>query len=114
MHWNLSGVNLEVTGAMRRYADKRVVQPLSRLGGHVRSLRLWLRRDGRRQNDQVGEVRAVVTLSNGQVVAINEQDRCYYSALDLVADRVKETVRRRVERRQTRKRSRTPLGRAFA
>ena len=57
------------------------------------------------------EVQAVVMLSDGQVLAVSQESPCYYSALDVLADRMKEAVRRRVERRETARRRRRRLRR---
>lgn len=104
MRWNVEQVGIDRSDALERFAEQRIVRPLSRMGERIRYV--WVRLksgDGKAHQGTQGAA-VEVALYGGQVLHLDAWAGCHYGAVDEVADRTRRSVRRKLERRETRRR----------
>ncbi len=105
MRWMIRGLNVRVSDAIAVYARRKLFEPLKRFERHVNhvSVRLEDREPGRFPMPRCASV--VVTLHDGAVIRLKQEDRTFFAAVDRLENRIREAVGRRLGRhRATRRR----------
>ena len=98
MNWEFHHENIKVSGPLDDYAIKKIGGPLERFGRHVHRVFLHLTDPNTNSLHTAVEAKAVVHLDGGTVV-VQQVNKDMYSAIDLLAERIRKAVARHVAKK---------------
>src|SRR5690554_947310 len=93
----VSAVNLELSPALRQYAEVRVWLALQRFSRRVRWVKVWLSRCNDTPGGEGWRCRLGVWLGRLGLVVVEHTDADAYVAIDAAAIRLKQAVLRRLK-----------------
>lgn len=104
MRWQVRGLNVRLSEAIRSYAERKLGAPLRGTQRHVQAIVLRLKDLDPSNMASPRLASATVTLRGGEVFEVRQEDPSLYAAIDQLSDRLSRAIRRRVGRRITRSR----------
>lgn len=90
--------NVQSSGKLREYAQSKIVQPLEKLGKHIRSVKVGFKDPSKHRNDPSKQATAIVTLASGKVLNMSSRGADFYVAVDDLSRRVKHAVKSHIGR----------------
>ncbi len=100
MKWQLRGLNIKVNGPVKEYAAAKIKEPLEHLTRQIESIVLRFADPDKVHHGAPKFASAMVLMHDGSVLKVEQKEDNIYSAIDVMADRIKRAVKRKVERRQ--------------
>lgn len=101
----ITGLNVQLSTSVRDHAQKKVIDPLNHFANRIRSVVVRLQDVDRSNLDSPRRAHAVVTMNNGAVLVVEEKRSSdFYTAVDMLGDRLSHAVHRHLERRKSRRR----------
>ena len=98
MNWDIHHENIKVSGSLDEYAKKKIGAPLENFARHIHRVFLHLADPNTNSLHTPVEAKAVVHLDGGTVV-VQQVNKDMYSAIDLLAERIRKAVARHVSKK---------------
>jgi len=106
MEWQIRQVGFEHSQPLARFAQERLIEPLSRMASGIRGVMVRLKQGDGRPHEGTRGAAVLVKFEGGGTLHIDTWNDCHYSAVSEVADRVRHAVARQLARRRTLRRRR--------
>jgi ribosomal subunit interface protein len=98
MNWDIHHENIKSSGSLDEYAKKKIGHPLERFAQHIHRVFLYLADPNTNSLHTPVEAKVVVHMDGGTVV-VQQVNKDMYSAIDLVAERIRTAVARQVAKK---------------
>ena len=92
------GTNIRISKPLKDYTEKKLIQPLKKLTKHVRSVTVRFTDEDLSNHNSPVYAKALVILSTGKVLEVEQKNFSYYDAVNKLADRMKHVVAKNVDR----------------
>ncbi|WP_432797226.1 HPF/RaiA family ribosome-associated protein [Poriferisphaera sp. WC338] len=98
------GTNIRISKPLKDYTEKKLIQPLKKLTHHVRSVTVRFTDEDLSNQHSPVYAKALVILSTGKVIEVEQKNLSYYDAVNQLADRMKHVVLKNVDKLRDRRR----------
>lgn len=93
------GKDLEITSAIREFANQQIIKKLSKLGSKVQAVRLYLENIGRKDNDPQSATAKCQVEIPGKNLLIRSKAHDLYLAISSVAEGASRRLRKTKEKK---------------
>ena len=97
MQWDIHHENIKSSEPLDAYAIQKIGGPLDRFGRHIHRVFLHLTDPNTNSLHTPVAIKAVIHLDGGTVV-VHQTNKDMYSAIDLLAERIRKAVYRHVSK----------------
>ncbi|QDU34237.1 Sigma 54 modulation protein / S30EA ribosomal protein [Poriferisphaera corsica] len=104
MDWQIRGLNISLSKPLKKHTESKLIAPLRKFKNAVNKVVIRFQDADLANHHSEVSAKALVILSNGRVIEIEQTNRNYYDAINQLADRIKLNVSKNLNKQRDKQR----------